>query len=172
MRYSCVYTQRITQRQKKYKEGFIEITKCSNGFYNIIIFDEENQKLVSLRSSEEPILGSDFQVGAFLIQIDSSMPLLSKAEQKICNNTFIPSSRVAPLRPLPQKNSFNNNNSKESSKNNRSTCNIAKNIGYFRKLRAKPRRFEEIIAFYNVECDPSILNKNLVQRNLKEYLDS
>lgn len=174
MRYACIYTQRITQKQKKFKDGFVEIKENGNGFYTITIFNEDNQKEYSSRVSDEPILdGSDFLVGTYLIQVISqsvqSPPEILNAAYRSSN--FISSSRISASKTLPQKNIPNivkkdipikNNNNKK----------FIKDQERNRKLRDIPRTYDEIIAFFDVEVDPSFQKKTLIQRNLKEYLES
>ena len=42
---------------------------------------------------------------------------------------------------------------------------------YIRKLRDIPRTYDQIKAFYNVEVDPAFQKRNLIQRNLNDYLE-
>ena len=41
-----------------------------------------------------------------------------------------------------------------------------------RKLRDIPRTFEEIIEYYNIDVSIANSQKNLIQKNLNDYLDS
>ncbi|OHT06540.1 hypothetical protein TRFO_25428 [Tritrichomonas foetus] len=196
-RYACLYTQRISQRQKQFKDGFVVITQAGNGLYNILLYDEENIKIASLKTFDSPPLdGSNFQVSSYLLQIDSpedrsppSPPQVEFAHplatshnedhvnstkptkiQNKCNNKL---QRNKFEKSLPSKELINNTLSNLNKKVHIETNNVnsIKQISreYERNLRAEPREFDEIIEFFKVSKyeDPT---GNFVQKNLKEYV--
>lgn len=169
--YPCLYTQRITQRQKKYKDGFVEINPNGNGIYKISIFNDEKRKVDTIKTSDIPILdGSDFQAGSYLIQIEPTIIVSSSKDVlPLKSNSFIESSNFSSSRHLPQKNYSNKINL---SNNSNYLHKFEKKNECGRKLRDIPRTFEEIIEFYNIDVSIANSQKNLIQKNLNDYLDS
>ena len=70
-RYPCLFTNRIKQKTKLFKDGFIDVAQERNG-YKYLLLDENLSIIVSMKSPEKPLLnGDDFLVGGFLVQIFS-----------------------------------------------------------------------------------------------------
>ena len=174
-RYPCLFTNRIKQKTKLFKDGFIDVAQERNG-YKYLLLDENLSIIVSMKSPEKPLLnGDDFLVGGFLVQIFSG-----KKNQDDENETPIEKPQFMSSRTLLKKTNkvrpdksdaaimIEKNDSPKITQYYPIKTN-SKSENKNASLRQNPRKFDEIIAFFNYSCDVSQDNDvSVIQNNLND----
>ena len=151
-RFKVLYTTRITQREKRFQEGFIDIIEDKNLLKLLSISREVI--CVSTLPEEIPFDGSDFRVEDYLIEIDSDQsfentsyyqsPNFQQKQTKSAISQYKPPSRIAtpprkenssslPIRSVNQSDSSQTNSQKTAKR---------------KKCRDVPRTWDEILEFY------------------------
>jgi hypothetical protein len=149
-RFAALYTRRVTQRQKGFMDGFVELTPSPDSQQTKVLLTDESGKLIEAATLPDrpPTDGTDFRVGGCLVQIvepaDAAADPRPAPAATFRRPTAIP--RPAPPSPAAAEPAA-------------------------AALRGRVRTVDEILAFYGDDDGPARQGPSRIESNL-QGLDS